>query len=503
MVNLFRRFQQPLMLIVTVLVIISFTWFYSNSDFMDRGASSRIGSVYGKHFSQAQYLREGRKFDLAQGLAPELWQTLIQPAQTEDEATNNFIWNSVVLRHEADALGIKPSDREIEESIKTLPFFQTNGVYDSTKYNNLIGVLNSRGLTPDALEEMVGDQARLKRLKAILGSTTATLPAAVRAEYELRHGKFQCSLVRFKLDDFLKAQQVTDEDAKKAYEAEKSGLKTDELRKVKYVGFTVENAEKPLVGKERVDAFQKLSDKAQDFMVAMAEPKAKFEDVAAKLGATIKETPAFAEQDPPAELDKSARAAATAFKLSKDLPVSDAVQTEKGYFLLQLADVTPAREKTFDEAKAELLERLKSDRANESMALKAAEVRTKIEAELKAGKSFTDAATAAGVTAETAEPVSLSDPFKPNTNAREVALTARSLQPGQVSPFVPAQNSGTPGGLLVFLEKKLPIDEKAFEDSKADTTAQLSERDGEGVFRQWFKARRAAANVALARADRS
>jgi len=505
MVNLFRRFQQPLMILITVMVIISFTWFYSRSDFMDQGAASRIGSIYGKSFSQAQFMREGRKFDLAQGLTPDLWQALIQPAMSQDEAMNNFIWNSVILRREADTLGIKPTDREIEESIKTLPFFQTNGVYDSTKYNNLMGVLNSRGLTPDALEELVTDQERLKRMKALLGTTVAAVPDEVRALFELRNGKFETAVVRFSFDDFLKTQEVSEEDTKKAYEERKSTLKTEELRKVKYVGFTVENAEKPLVGKERVDAFVKLSDKAQEFMVAMAEPRAKFEEVAAKLGATIKETPAFAEDEPPAELDKAAKAATAAFKLTKEQPVSDAVQTEKGYFLLELAEVTPSREKTLEEAKTALIDSLKSERAQEAMTLKATEVRNKIEADLKASKSFADAATAAGVKAEVFPAFSLSEPPMKEKDGREVTMAARDLQPGQLSPFSPTMGTGATagGGVLVYLDKKLPIDEKAFEESKAQTTQELAQRSEEGVFQQWFRARRAAANVQLARAAKS
>ncbi len=504
MVKLLRRFKHPLTLAMTLLTSISFVWFYNRNDYMDRGAPNLIGSVYGKKFPQAQFLREGRKFDLAQGLTPELWQTLIQPAQTQDEATNNFVWNAVILRHEADALGIRPTDKEIEEGIKTLPFFQTNGVYDSTKYNNLIGVLSSRGLTSEALEELVGDQARLKRIKALLGTTVVAMPGEVRAMYELRHGKFECSVVRFAFDEFLKAQQVSDEDVKKAYEERKSTLKTEELRKVKYVGFTVENAEKPLVGKERVDAFAKLSEKAQEFMIALADPKAKFEEVAAKLGAEIKETPAFSEDEPPAELDKSSKAAAAAFKLTKDQPASDAVQTEKGYFLLLLSDVTLPREKTLDEAKTALIDSLKAERAQEAMTLKATEVRNKIEAELKAGKTFADAATAAGMKAEVFAPFSLSEPPFKEKDGREVTLAARDLQPGQLSPFSPTMGNGmTPGGgVLVFLDKKQPIDEKAFEESKAQTLTELTERDEEGLFRHWFKARRAAAKVLLARDEK-
>lgn len=505
MVNLFRRFQQPLMIIITILVIVSFAWFYNRSDFMDRGATDRVGSIYGRNFTQAQYLREGRKFDLCQALAPELWQALIQPATTQDEALNNYVWNSLVLREESERLGIRPTDADIEQGIKNVPLFQTNGVYDSSKYNNLVaGALGARGLTPDALEQLMGDEVRLTRLKALLGTTLAPGAEEVRSIFELRHGQFQCSVVRFDFNDFLKAQQVSDEDVKKEFEARKASLKTDELRKVKYVAFTVENVEKPLVGKERVDAFAKLSEKAQEFMVAMTEPNAKFEDVAAKLGATIKESSAFSEQEPPKELDQSAKAAEAAFKLTKDQPNSDAVQTEKGYLLLQLAEVTPAREKTFDEARAELTDTLKGDRANETMTLKAADVRTKIEADLKAGKNFAEAATAAGVKAEMLPAVSLADPSANSKNIREVAITARDLQPGQVSAFVPTMGGGSSvGGILVYLEKILPIDEKAFTDSKETIADEISRAMHDGIFRQWFSARRAAANVLLVRAPKS
>jgi hypothetical protein len=64
-------------------------------------------------------------------------------------------------------------------------------------------------------------------------------------------------------------------------------------------------------------------------------------------------------------------------------------------------------------------------------------------------------------------------------------------------------NGMTPGGgVLVFLNKKQPIDEKAFEESKAQTITELTDRDEEGLFRHWFNARRAAAKVMLARDEK-
>jgi peptidyl-prolyl cis-trans isomerase D len=498
MVNLFRRFQQPLMILITIFVIVSFTVFYSRSDFMDRGASSRVGAIYGRNFSQAEFMRESRKYDLCQGLVPELWQSLIQPAMSIDEATNNFVWNSVILRHESDQLGIQPTDAEIEAAIKALPPFQTNGVYDSFKYNQFItNALNPRGLMPDTLEEIVGNDIRLKKLKEVLGTTVPALPDEIRSYFEQGHRKLETQLVRFDYAEFLKAQNPTEEDVKKAYEERKSTLKTDELRKVKFVAFTVANQEKPLVGKERVDAFEKLSEKAQEFMVAMTEKGAKFDDVAAKLGAKVQESPAFSEEEPPAELDKSPKVAEAAFKLTKTEPASDAVQADKGYYLLELTDIIPAREKTFDEAKTALIEDLKNERAREAMTLKATEVRNKIEADLKAGKSFADAATAAGVKAETFEPFSLADPAK-GKDGRSVAIAARDLNEGQISSFTPNATDG--GGMLIYLAKKQPVDEKEFADSKDVLANQIATGKTEAIFHEWFKQRRAAANLLLPRA---
>lgn len=500
MVNLFRRFQQPLMILVTILVIISFTWFYSRSDFMDQGAANRVGAIYGRNFSQAEYMREGRKYDLCQGLLPELWSELIQPATNADEAMNNFVWNSVVLRHESEQLGIRPTDAEIEEAIKVLPPFQTNGVYDSYKYTQfLANALQPRGMMSSTFEEMVGNDIRLRKLKAVLGTTLAASPSEIRSIFEQGHRKLETQLVRFEFAEFLKAQQPTDDDVKKAFEERKSTLQTDELRKVKFVSFNIPQQEKPLAGKERVDAFEKLSEKAQEFMVAMTEKGAKFEDVAARLGAKVQESPAFSQEAPPAELEKSPKVAAAAFKLTKEEPTSDAVQTDKGYFLVQLVDVVPPREKTLDEAKTALAEDLKNERAQEAMTLKATEVRNKIEAELKAGKSFADAVTAAGVKAETIEPFSLADPSK-GKDGRSVAMAARDLNEGEVSAFTPIAGGS---GILVYLVKKQPLDEKEFADGKDALADQISRGKVEAIFSEWFKQRRAAANIMLARAEKS
>jgi hypothetical protein len=139
------------------------------------------------------------------------------------------------------------------------------------------------------------------------------------------------------------------------------------------------------------------------------------------------------------------------------------------------------------------------------MNLKATEVRNKIEADVKAGKSFVDAATAAGVKAEPFAPFSLSEPPFKEKDGREVTIAARDLQEGQISQLVPTGGGGpTPGGgLLVHLAKRLPGDEKQFEEGKAQLADEINRTTEEGIFREWMKSRRAAANIMLARAPKS
>jgi peptidyl-prolyl cis-trans isomerase D len=509
MVHTIRRFQQPLMIFVTVIIIIAFTWFYSRNDFMDKGAANRVGSIYGRPVTQAEALKGFRHFEAARmlqlnrlikvlgGVPDQIPESMLSMYRLPDDIAENFVWNTMVLRHEAEQLGIVPTAAEIEQAIMNLPAFRTNDVYDSSKYNLFVAnALAPRGMTADALEQIVADDLRVERIKAVLGTTVVPSASELRAIFEMRSAKFETQVVRWKYDDFIKDAQVSDDDVKTAYEERKTTLKTDEQRKVKFVAFTLPNVEKPLVGKERTDLLGRLSTKAEDFSVAMTEKDAQLDAVAAKIGATVQETAAFTAAVPPAELGQEHAVAAAAFRLTKEQPNSDPIQTDKGYYVIQLAEIIPSREQTLDEARVKLAEALKNERATETMTLKATEARNKIEAALKAGKSFADAATAAGVTAEVIPPFSLSEPPGKEADANEIRQAVSDLDPGQLSAFQATGAGDKPsGGFLVFLEKKQPIDEAKFAQEKPMLTEQFGRALRDATMQQWIKQRRAAANI--------
>src|SRR4029450_9773213 len=108
--------------------------------------------------------------------------------------------------------------------------------------------------------------------------------AAARHNFELRNQKTEVALVRINREDIAKTIQITDEDLKKAFEERKDTLKTDEMRRVRYVPFLLSEEDKKLPGPQRGQAFQKLLDKASEFRVAMSAEDGKVEEVGKKVG---------------------------------------------------------------------------------------------------------------------------------------------------------------------------------------------------------------------------
>lgn len=490
----FRRYQQPLLIVFTVLIIISFVGFFDRSGFLEKMGSEHSATIYGRSVSQVQMQREGRKFELARSLGlQELLVSVVGRAASESEAVENFAWNSMVLRHETEQLGLTATDDEVLAAIQVMPVFQTKeGGFDPGKYAMIFeNVLQPRGLGKDHLEDLVRDDLRLKKLKALLGATTAPAPAEVRANYDQRYQKTEASVVRLKLDDFLAAATAPDEEVQKLYEARKDQLKTEEKRKVKVAAFILPTTDKPLEGRERAEALGKLGRAAEEFLVAMAEKDADFDAAAAQAGVKVEETAEFARREPPAALGSSPALAAAAFKLTTKQPVSEVLDTERGYYVLQLTGVSEVRPLTFDEAKPQLTEQVRRTRALEAVNLKATEIRNKIDTELKAGKSFAEAAEAAGAKAETFGAFSMAEPKYEGPDAEQVMGTAFDMKEGALSPVTPT----AAGVILVHVDKRPPIDDSKFAAQKDFLAYQLAANASAALFAEWLKLRRAEARV--------
>ncbi len=502
--------------IVTIIVFVSY-WngpTGNRSNNMPRGADD-FGRMYGATVTGTRWKREARMGQLAYQLGMnELFASLcINPVRDQytggkprsmDEAITNFAWNSLVLKHEADLLQIEPmgdnvhNDPKVAEEIKRIPKFQTmDGQFDPKLEAAFVNdALPSLGFTADDLEEIAAESVRLEKLKELLKTSFVIPPGAFKAVYTAGYQKLDTSVIHFKLSDFAAKIQPTDEEIRKAFEAHLAGYYSEEKRGIELATFALSDDEKKLTGDARVAALQKISDNVEAFTTALEEKGAKFDDVAAKLKIPVTTFPPYSLAEPDPKLPKMQEVVEAAFTLTPDDPVSQPIQDEENgvYYIVKLGDIVPKKLLTLDEARPQVVAEVKNTKAQEAMGVQAREVRNKIAADMKAGKSFADAAKDEGQTVEVYPPGSLSSPDPEKEDASEVLFTADKLKEGELSEFTPMPG----GGFIVHLDKREPIDPKQFEADRARIEPRFVQQQVDDVFAEWLRKQREAANIVQA-----
>lgn len=495
MVNLIRRFQQPLLISLTGLVIIAFVVLYGGPGaHLDKLGADNIGKIYGRNVSTAEYRSIGRQFEITRMLGMfDLIIPLAQNARTMQEAVDNYVWNTLVIRQSAKNLGLAPTETQIMEAIQRMPAFQTNGQYDHTRYTAALQTtLAPRGMGAEQFEELIRDSIRVESIRNIINTSSSPAPDELAAAYRKQYQQVEASVLRFPREEITKAITISEEDLKQAYEARKEGLKTPEKRKVEAALFPLPTVDKD--GKRPdPETIQKLADRASDFAGALLEPGAKFEEIAKRFEVEVKTTGSFASGDRVEELAYQPRVSAAAFQLTPEKPFSEAVGSPKGYFVLHLKDTEAARPLSLDESKAQLTESLKSERTKETLSLKTAEAKGKIGDVMKAGKSFAEAAETIGLKAETLGVISRTDSKLKGPDANLIQNAAVDLQEGQTS----APLDGPEGMLLVHVSKRLPIDPTDIEKKKDSLVPMLETQRTDGLLGEWIERQRTLAGVEI------
>jgi parvulin-like peptidyl-prolyl isomerase len=191
-----------------------------------------------------------------------------------------------------------------------------------------------------------------------------------------------------------------------------------------------------------------------------------------------------------------------AFKLTKDDPTSDPVETSDGFVILHLAGIEPARPLTFDEAKPKIVDQIKSQRARELATTKGRESAEKLKNALKSGKPLPAALQEAGnLKPEKIEPFTLIDesalknpPDKPKNEPEEMIIlknVTSQLKPGESSDFVPWAD----GGFIAILEKRDPADQTKYQQAKAVFEERYLKNARTLVFSEWLSERGHAAGL--------
>ena len=517
MINVFRKHQKWLMIVIAILAM-PFCLYFVRTDWTSalRDDQGMI-KLYGRTVPRFELERGGRLFDLARSLGMSefvnniLGQWRPQRAKTQSEAEREageeFAIDLMVLRHEAEVLGIRPTTSEIASVVSKMRAFRGDaGGFDPKKYNDIVeNALGPRGFSEAQIEELAADQIRLDRVKELVSTGVMVSPSESKRTFDQAYSKFEVSVVRFKTADFANEVKISDDDIAKYYDGAKGQLKSEEKRKVQFVALTLPEPEKKLTGKERVDALQKLSDKATDVVQALGEKGADFGAVASKFQLPVKTTGEFTQAAPDPELKHDPQLSQSAFQLSHEEPISEPIQVADGFYILHLAAIIPAKPLTLEEAKSKIVDALKARKERELLAIRAANIAHDFGEALKAGDPVPKAAEKSKIKLEKLPPFTLADELEPkpspapeqNPDLARIKNAVADLHPNEVSDPLPTAD----GAVVALVEKRDPPDPAQAVANRASLDDRILKGKREVIFSEWLRDRRQVAGIQTATAS--
>jgi len=415
MMKALRRHKDWLMIVIAILAIPFVFYFVRTPDYGQMGRGD-VGQIYGRKVTQLEIDRNARLGNLAQALGmSDFWGTL-SGSQPGNAGYGTFAVNLIVVRHEAERLGLRPDASEVADVVRKLPAFQSESGFDMNKFTDFVrNHLPPMGLGEEHIEQVVRDELCVNEIKKLLAAGITVSKGELDENFQRGYDKFYVNVIRFQSADLDKEITIKDEDVQKYYDAHKAELKTDEKRKVQFVSLGLSEDQKKLKGKERIEVLQELSDRATDFTQALLEKGADFNQAAGKFQLSVDETGEFTAAAPDPQLKVDAQLSGAAFKLSAQEPNSDPIQVADGFYILHLVGITEARPLTVEEAKPKIVDALKKGRARELMSTKGAELAQQLREAAKSGQPLEASIQKAGAKAEKLPPFSLFEEEQPKS----------------------------------------------------------------------------------------
>ncbi|MCS7008320.1 MAG: peptidylprolyl isomerase, partial [Chthoniobacterales bacterium] len=265
MINVLRRHQRWLLLVIAIVTIVAFAWLYNDTDLRRLGLS-RVAEMYGRTIYQPEVDRIVRLYQLAAVLGLDKFlASLSLTASSEQDALNEFIINYFVLRHESEELWIEPTSQQIVEAIRSLPSLQINGTFDRGRYLSFVQEqLAPRGITERQLEQLIRDSLCLDRIWKIVTSPIAVTLADISSALQ-QYQKTDVIVVKIPPGNATQLADPTEEEIQKYYESNREMFQIPERRVAEVASFTLDAEQRKLEGKSKVEALQELADRASKF----------------------------------------------------------------------------------------------------------------------------------------------------------------------------------------------------------------------------------------------
>ena len=485
--------------VILLVLIVPFAFFGLDSYFRDGSGGSDVATVGKSKISVAEFDRALREQQdrLRQTAGGEVDRATLESPALRRAVAENLINQRLLALYALDNHMVV-SQQQLQQVIAEVPAFQSDGHFSLARYE---AALRAQGMSPATFEARLGQDLRVQQIALAVGETAFAAHASVARFLAAQLEERKVSEMKFSPDAFLAGVKLADDAAKAYYDANTERFERPARLRADYLVFDEDALRKQVsVSEEDARKFYEANAarfgspeerSARHILIAAAADApaaeiAKAREKADGILAQLRSKPErFAElakaesQDPGSaaqggELGYFARGAMVkpfedaAFALKKG-KISDVVQSDFGFHIIQLDDVKPARVRPFDEVRDEIVEELKKQAAGRRFAEEAEQFSNLV---YEQADSLKPAADALGLEIRHTDWISRGDDaiggfknekllnelfsddaVKNRRNVEAVEVSRGTLVSARVAEFEPAQ-------LLPFDEVKASIEDR-------------------------------------------
>jgi peptidyl-prolyl cis-trans isomerase D len=383
-----------------ILALIALPFAFFGVDYYFRGGETdqtvaTVGDAKISQFEFDEALRE-QQDRMRQALGRNFDPSIFDNPETRFALVNELV-NQKLLEERARAGQFRVTDPQLFRFIAQLPPFQEDGKFSPERYRQ---VLAAQGMTPLMFEQRVRAELTLAPMQEPVVAANIVARASSERYLSLLGQQREVAMAAIDPEPFAKDVKVDDAEVKAYYEQNQAAFQTPEQASIEYVMLTQEAlAPKVKVDPAEVKAAYDASARqyttaerrqASHILIAV-KPDAKDEEKAAAkakaeaLLAQVQADPAkFADiakassQDPGSapqggDLGEFARGAMVkpfedAVFAAKAGDIVGPVQTDFGFHVIRVTNVTPSEVRSFDEVKGQIEAELQRQKAAQAFA---------------------------------------------------------------------------------------------------------------------------------------
>jgi peptidyl-prolyl cis-trans isomerase D len=255
MLDLLRRKAQSPYLQATVLVIIVVFVFWgvggNNNGSMNAVATVNGESIPLQEFDQAFQRTMDNFRDQFGGTLPK---GFVESFNLKKQVIHELIQKSL-LQQGGKEMGIYVSSDEIQNAIKEMTVFQNNGVFDVTRYRE---VLKGSRLTPTKFEAGLQTDLLLAKVGSSLAAFAQVTPQELDDRFRFDNSETRLDYAVFKPENYTDKVSVSDELLAQYFEKNKEKYMTQPQVKIKYLSFLLKDEMgKITVPEEEIEQYYK------------------------------------------------------------------------------------------------------------------------------------------------------------------------------------------------------------------------------------------------------